>query len=183
MRTYILLVILQIIVFCHWSSASTAGVEQRKTSVLVKLIGQRLRTLWTWLRGKGETEDGFVGRCIGVARRLKFVMPLIVFKLGVIVTTLTFLTIFALKSLGLLVLLVMINTSGLAAKFTHLKHEETKQWTQPQNVHFHLHSKGGHYGGYERDQGWYDKNDFGSDDETLADRLKKLNFYETSRKF
>ncbi|XP_068894959.1 uncharacterized protein [Tenebrio molitor] len=180
MKTYILLVTLLIIIFCHWSSASATGMEQRKTSVIARLLSRRLKDLWSWIRNKGEVKDTFVGRCFGVARRLKFAMPMIIFKLGVIVTILAFLTIFSLKSLALLIVLVMINSGGLAAKWAHAKHD-TKQWSPPQNVHLHVHSKDGHhvnhpdYGGH----GWYEKNEVEDEYESLEDRLKKLNAYDS----
>lgn len=108
---------------------------------------------------------------------------MIVFKLGVIVTILAFLTIFSLKSLGLLLLLVMLNSSGLAAKLTYAK-QSSKHVARPQDVHFHVHSKDfyrdGHYHSHsDYDHGWYDKNDVGDTEyESLEDRLKKLNIYE-----
>ncbi|XP_064211354.1 cuticular protein analogous to peritrophins 1-E isoform X1 [Tribolium castaneum] len=184
MKTYILLVTLQIIIFCHWSSASSTGLEQRKSSAIVNLITRRLRHVWAWIWNK-EDQDDLMGRCFGVARRLKFAMPMIVFKLGVIVTILAFLTIFSLKSLGLLLLLLMLHSSGIAAKWTHMKYASSKQWTQPQNVHFHLHSKDhakeGHYVSHsEYGHPWYEKNDVGDTEyESLEDRLKKLNIYDS----
>lgn len=79
-------------------------------------------------------------------------MPLIIFKLGVIVTIVTFLTVFSLKSLGILLTLLFFNITGAFSKFAYLlksdhtpKHHHT---SPPQTVHFHLHNKGEHGGGY-----------------------------------
>lgn len=77
-------------------------------------------------------------------------MPLIIFKLGVIVTIVTFLTIFSLKSLGLLLTLLFFNITGAFSKFAYLlKSDNTAKHhlhTPPQTVHFHLHNKGGEHG-------------------------------------
>lgn len=66
-----------------------------------------------------------------------------------------------------------------------MKYASSKHWAQPQNVHFHLHSKDhvkeGHYASHsEYAQPWYEKNDVvDSDYESLEDRLKKLNIYDS----
>lgn len=74
-------------------------------------------------------------------------MPLIIFKLGVIVTIVTFLTIFSLKSIGLLLTLLFFNITGAFSKFAYLLKGEgalKHHHTPPQTVHFHLHNKGEH---------------------------------------
>lgn len=109
------------------------------SSGIVEFVRPKIRDfVKNWFRG--DTTRGFVERCFGVARRLKFAMPIILIKLGVIVTILGFLTIFALKSLGLLVTLFIFNTSALATKIAMWKNMALPyRQTQPQNVHFHIH--------------------------------------------
>lgn len=80
----------------------------------------------------------FPGRCIGVAKKIKQLLPFLVFKLGAIMTLLAFLTLFSLKTLGLLGLLLLINTSTAVAKITAAlshKHDAKKQ-----NIHLHIHN-------------------------------------------
>lgn len=90
------------------------------------------------------------GRCIGAAKGLKVAMPLIIFKLGVIVTIVAFLAIFSLKSIGLLVTLLIFNITGAFSKLAlFFKHDDapSKHHAPPQTVHFHVHNKGeGAYG-------------------------------------
>lgn len=80
----------------------------------------------------------FLGRCIGVAKKIKQLLPFLVFKLGAIMTLLGFLTLFSLKTLGLLGLLLLINTGSIVAKITAAlahKHDNKKQ-----NIHLHIHN-------------------------------------------
>lgn len=78
-------------------------------------------------------------------------MPLIIFKLGVIVTIVSFLAIFSMKTIGLLITLLIFNITGVFSKFAYLlKHDDKPKHlhSPPQTVHFHLHNKeeGGGYG-------------------------------------
>ncbi|KAJ8957658.1 hypothetical protein NQ318_017550 [Aromia moschata] len=118
------------------------------------MVGRGLQSLWARLTGE-ENKDTFIGRCFGVARKLKFVMPMIIFKLGVIVTTLAFLTIFSLKSLSLLGLLLLINVSGAISKIAAALGGHQNGGKPPQTVHFHVHQdkEGPHFVGH----GWDDR--------------------------
>lgn len=108
-------------------------------------------------------------------------MPLILFVLGVIVTVLGFLTIFSLKTLGLLGLLLMLNVSGAVSKLAVAfsgKHE--KSWSQPQNVHLHVHqTKDGKYElGHSAPGGWEDRlGKYGSSGEEV-DNVETNSLYD-----
>ncbi|KAF6203497.1 hypothetical protein GE061_001828 [Apolygus lucorum] len=77
-------------------------------------------------------------RTFGVMRRLKLVLLPIMYKLGVITTLLTLLTVFALKGLTIGVLLLIMGSVGLIHKFKVPYHEGGAQ----KDVHVHVH--GGH---------------------------------------
>ncbi|XP_019874082.2 uncharacterized protein LOC109602190 [Aethina tumida] len=140
----ILPIVTLVLLYSQWCTANkTASTDivlaQPKKLTLYNLAVKRMMSIWDNLTGKGSTES-FIGRCFGAARKLKMMMPLIIFKLGVIVTILMFLTIFSMKSLGLLLFLVMLNVGGIASKLTLLlKHGVGGGHTPPQNVHFHIH--------------------------------------------
>lgn len=89
----------------------------------------------------------FAGRCFGVARQIKFAMPIILVKLGVIVTILVFLTIFSLKTMGLILVMFMFGASSAFAKLALWKTESAHHLQKPQNVHFHIHQ--GKHGQYD----------------------------------
>ncbi|KAJ8925556.1 hypothetical protein NQ315_009396 [Exocentrus adspersus] len=150
-----LLLGLMILAIIQWVSAN----ENNATTDLVRLssskgrllevLGNRLKYLWTKFAAS-EDNGSFMGRCFGAARRLKFAMPLILIKLGVIITVLAFLTIFSLKTLGLLALLVLFHVSGamsrIAVAFSGGRFTDSKTLNPPQNVHFHVHqTKDGNY--------------------------------------
>ncbi|KAJ8952848.1 hypothetical protein NQ314_007454 [Rhamnusium bicolor] len=125
------------------------------------MVGRRLKDLWARFTGE-ENKDSFVGMTTMNEQR-------------VIITVLAFLTIFSLKSLGLLGLLLLINVSGAVSKIAFAlsgKHD-TKTWNQPQNVHFHIHKENegdshiGHTG-----SGWDDR--MGSED---ISNLETYNLY------
>lgn len=105
-------------------------------------------------------------------------MPLIIFKLGVILTIVAFLAVFALKGLGLLITLLMLNVGGFFSKLALLKHDDSKHIAPPQTVHFHVHNKKGaeeyhhHPVSYSSD-GWSDKS--GMND---YDKAEMYNLYQ-----
>ena len=149
-----------------------------------------------------------LGRCLGAARKLKFIMPFLIFKLGVIVTTLGFLTLFSVKGLGILLLLLLINTGGIVSKFAILKSQllSNSHETAPKEiylprpapspqVHLHVHKDpDGHYNllsssashqtsGYgstgPAPTGWADRINQGiSETRTPTERLELLNMYK-----
>lgn len=73
--------------------------------------------------------------------------------------------------MAMLGLLVLFNSGGLIAKWALAK----QAWKSPENVHFHLHNKGGTTG-YEHE--WSDR--FDENGESLDDRLKRLNIYNNT---
>lgn len=80
----------------------------------------------------------FLGRCIGIGKKIRQLLPYAVFFMGAIVTLLGFLTLFSLKTLGLLGLLLVINVSGAVAKITAaLVHKKDEK---KQNIHLHIHN-------------------------------------------
>lgn len=88
-------------------------------------------------------------------------MPLIIFKLGVILTITTFLAVFALKGLALLIMLIIMNIGGFFSKLALFKQDDGHK-SQP--IHVHVHGKGSypsyHHSsiGHGYDDGWSDKN-------------------------
>ncbi|CAH0552076.1 unnamed protein product [Brassicogethes aeneus] len=139
----ILLVIMLVILSCQWCSANNlnyatkVSIIQPKKLTIYDIAARRIISVWDAVIGRNNNE-GIIGRCFGMARKLKMLMPLMIFKLGVIVTILVFLTIFSLKSLALLVGLIVMNVGGIASKFALLKHDSGGH-SPPQNVHFHIH--------------------------------------------
>ncbi|XP_014292689.1 uncharacterized protein [Halyomorpha halys] len=74
-------------------------------------------------------------------RRMKLIMLPIMYKLGVITTLLTLLTVFALKGLTIGVLLLVMSSAGLAAKFKYAHYNP--HWAGPsKEVHVHVHGGG-----------------------------------------
>ncbi|KAL3287794.1 hypothetical protein HHI36_002257 [Cryptolaemus montrouzieri] len=105
---------------------------------VIKSIRSKLRSLSIWMAGE-EKQATFI------ARQIKIAMPLIMVKLGIIVTILVFLTIFSLKTIGLLLILFMFGASNLVAKFALWKDHSSQNQRRP-SVHFHIHqSKNGGY--------------------------------------
>lgn len=96
-------------------------------------------------------------------------------------TKLGFLTIFSLKALGLLGLLLIINTAGAAAKVaTALAHKKEEK---PQTVHFHIHKgqDGPYHIGHSAPGAWADRVDKSSASvEYLSnsDTSDRYNLYE-----
>lgn len=167
----ILLLFLLSIFLCSTSAGRSSSSLSPHKPKIQKML-HTARNLIAWFRNSAKNPKTFIGRCFGIGGKLKIIMPLIIFKLGVIVTILIFLTIFSLKSLAMLGLLVVINFSGLISKWALAKHGEPS-WKAPENVHFHLHNKGGTTG-YEHD--WSDRND----ENSLDERLKRLNIYSNT---
>ncbi|KAK4885727.1 hypothetical protein RN001_001998 [Aquatica leii] len=91
-----------------------------------------------------SNEDSFIGRCFGGLKKLRLVINFIIFKLGVIVTALAFLSVLVFKSLGIGVLLLIISSVGLFSKLSLLKHGSHHSGSG-QTVHLHIHNKGEHY--------------------------------------
>ncbi|KRT84705.1 hypothetical protein AMK59_22 [Oryctes borbonicus] len=146
-------------------------------------LSNRAVTIWNWAKDQSKSEDNFVGRCFGIAKKLRFIIPVVVFALGVIITTLKFLTLFSLKGLAISMLLVVMNVAGWAAKIGSWK----SQWEHhgahhpPQNVHFHIHKDNDHYnvGHTGPTGGWNDRIADGlSKTTSLAEKIELLNLYK-----
>nr|CAI5857546.1 unnamed protein product [Callosobruchus analis] len=140
----------------------------------VKVIAKRLHNMWEDYTKRDE--HTFVGRCLGIARKIRQLLPIIIFLLGVIMTKLGFLTLFSLKTMALVGLLLLINASAFAAKVATafaLKGEHK----HPQTVHFHVHKDnlGGHYTEYSS-SGWDHKSGEASP-EIDWDRVESYNLY------
>ncbi|XP_045460174.1 uncharacterized protein LOC123670691 [Harmonia axyridis] len=112
---------------------------------LIRALRYKIREIGSWMIRK-ENDGTFLGRCFGVARQIKIAMPIIMVKLGVIVTILVFLTIFSIKTIGLLLLMFMFGASSAFTKLALWKSEASYQHQKPQNVHFHIHQ--GKHGEY-----------------------------------
>lgn len=167
MKFYLYVGLLLLLVI-HWVSASdqapvdTENALDRRYTV-VKSLGNKFRAWWTTFIAINENQDTFTGkthshnlnciytrkkkqciiilisgRCIGVAKKIKQLLPFLVFGMGAITTLLGFLTLFSLKTLGLLGLLLLINTSAAVAKITAaFSHKEDQK---KQNIHLHIHN-------------------------------------------
>ncbi|XP_060519864.1 uncharacterized protein LOC132698042 [Cylas formicarius] len=127
-------------------------------------------------------QSDFIGRCFGVAKKIKQLLPILMLLLGVIVTKLGFLTLFSLKTIGLLLLLLFMNVAGASAKIATIfsKHGEQKS---PQNIHFHVNPGKSHHDEYESYlREWDDKSDRGphywkkSDLYNLYNKLREQDF-------
>ncbi|XP_033336105.1 uncharacterized protein LOC117226153 [Megalopta genalis] len=83
----------------------------------------------------GGTDQGSKGaRTFGV-KRIQFMLMPMVYKMGVMMTMLTVLTVISLKGLLIGVTLLVLKLSTIIAKFTSGWHENTSQ--QPIHVHVH----------------------------------------------
>lgn len=99
-----------------------------------------------------------VARTFGGIRRLKLVIPAMMYKLGVMTTMLGFLTLLAIKGvlIGLIVLVLQLS-AGLSKLHVEKKNygweHESNHWENtkpPQNIHVHVHGAGhsGHIPSY-----------------------------------
>ncbi|VEN61169.1 unnamed protein product [Callosobruchus maculatus] len=147
----------------------------RAKLTFVKVVAKKLHDLWENYYGRSD-EHTFVGRCIGVARKIRQLLPIMIFLMGVILTKLGFLTLFSLKTMALLGLLLLINASAFAAKVATafaLKGEHK----HPQTVHYHVHKDplGGYYTEHSS-PGWDHKSGEASP-EIDWDRVESYNLY------
>ncbi|XP_018324403.1 uncharacterized protein LOC108736461 [Agrilus planipennis] len=127
----------------------TAQKKTNKTEVIeissgingsmLERVESNMHHMMRWMKHHHHHRD-FVGRCLGAVRRLKSVLFFIVFALGVILTTLKFLTIFVLKGLAIGLTLLIINVSGLFTKFAVLQSSH-KYPQKEQPIHVHVHGK------------------------------------------
>ncbi|KAK5647220.1 hypothetical protein RI129_002112 [Pyrocoelia pectoralis] len=146
---------LLLLVTFHLSSTTTIDANLEMKTNPIEELGQKLRN---WLRFFQGNDDTFVGRCVGAIRQLRLIMDFVIFKLGVIVTALAFLSVMMFKSLGLGVLILIVTTVGLVTKLSFLKHGGGIGHHQPQaSVHLHLHNKGESH--YQKAPVWYDRLD------------------------
>ncbi|KAB0804731.1 hypothetical protein PPYR_01701 [Photinus pyralis] len=140
----------------YLSSSATQDTNLAKGTNHVEEIGNKLRSYWLWITQSNQ--DTFVGRCVGAIKKLHLVMNFVVFKLGVIVTALAFLSIMMFKSLGMGVLILIVTSVGLVSKLSVLKHGAGSIEHQPQaSVHLHVHNKGQAY--YKEPPVWHDRFD------------------------
>ncbi|XP_028143401.1 uncharacterized protein LOC114337190 [Diabrotica virgifera virgifera] len=148
-----------------------------KNEILLYKVVRKLRDLWN----NGD-ENTVTGRCIQLAKRIRALIPAAVFAMGVIVTLLGFLTMFSLKSIGMLALLLLINVSGAVAKTTAFLAYKGKEHHRPSTVHFHVHKDDDFHGGYPHighsspDVDWDRKSRINQELMEL-DRLESYNLY------
>lgn len=90
----------------------------------------------------------------------------IIFKLGIIVTALAFLSALAFKGFGIGIALLVMSAVGLSSKLFAAKHSGGGSHGHSGAVHLHIHNKGGGGGYYhdyhdhhEHDHRWYDRFD------------------------
>ncbi|KAL1502159.1 hypothetical protein ABEB36_007345 [Hypothenemus hampei] len=110
-------------------------LDQVRNMSMVEYLGKQIDYL---LNGtEEEPQSTFVGRCIGIAKKIRQIMPVVMIGAGVIITKLGFLLLFSLKTLGLVGLLLLLNVGTAAAKLGAFlatkKHEHS-----PQYLHVHV---------------------------------------------
>lgn len=107
---------------------------------------------------------------------------MIVFKLGVIVTMLVFLTIFSLKSLGIGVLLLILGIGkafGKLALFGAEKFGHPSQQEKVVNYHIYKNNHSNDYGHDTDTYSWHDRLDTSTGNPlSLAQKLKLLEIYD-----
>ncbi|CAH2005797.1 unnamed protein product [Acanthoscelides obtectus] len=143
MKIYLLVgvvaVVFQMIHANYTTEVSTNQLPMTNTHMrlrIVRMIAKRMHSIWEEYEKRDE--NTFVGRCLGLARKIRQLLPIIIFLLGVILTKLGFLTLFSIKTMALVGLLLLLNASAFAAKIATafaLKGEHK----HPQTVHFHVH--------------------------------------------
>ncbi|XP_076269140.1 uncharacterized protein LOC143201773 isoform X1 [Rhynchophorus ferrugineus] len=141
----------------------------------IEYVGKRLVHMWNGLgtEEKGGKSQGFIGRCIGVAKKVKELLPFLMFGGGVIMTKLGFLLLFSLKTVGLLLLLVIFHVGAAALKagafFAHKKGHDSP---------LHVYVEGEHdHGPSHIPVGWDDRRDSleGHDLYNMYEKLKREN--------
>ncbi|CAG9861853.1 unnamed protein product [Phyllotreta striolata] len=111
--------------------------------ILLDTVVRKLRNYWHQYGDDGNT---FIGRCFGLAKRIRSLLPQAIFLMGVISTLLVFLTFFSMKTLGLVGALLLFNVSGAVAKLAAFFAGKAEK--RPQTVHFHVHKDDDDYHHY-----------------------------------
>nr|XP_022909853.1 uncharacterized protein LOC111420983 [Onthophagus taurus]XP_022909854.1 uncharacterized protein LOC111420983 [Onthophagus taurus]XP_022909855.1 uncharacterized protein LOC111420983 [Onthophagus taurus] len=151
-------------------------------NISTKFISRKILNLFNWVKDQSQHEETFIGRCLGIGKKLRFAMPLVIFLLGVIITTMKFLTLFTLKGVGIGLAILMLNVGGLFAKLGALfkQNNHQQEYKQPQNVHFHIHNKeDGQYHVDHSTTGWADRVSEGlSKTNNFAEKMELINLYK-----
>ncbi|KAF5304767.1 hypothetical protein FQA39_LY09544 [Lamprigera yunnana] len=153
----------------------------------LKEFDRKIAQFWEWAKGYFSNEDTFIGRCFGGIKKLRLVINFIIFKLGVIVTTLVFLSAMMFKALGIGVILLIINSVGFFSKFLHLKQDHHSSASG--NIHLHIHNKGGHGDLHDHSRPpWYDRMDTftpknAAEKQAISDLYKKIGLSEHYDKY
>lgn len=153
-----------------------------------EFLGAQLNRFWDYLvhGSKEEPESTFIGRCFGVGKKIKQMLPMLMFGGGVMMTKLAFLTLFSLKTMGLVGLLLLLNVGSIAAKLGAVLASK-KEDQQPLHVHvqpwkndehvYSSHLKGPPYG-------WDDRSDsLDIQSHELYNLYEKLKYEQNVRKY
>ncbi|KAK9890983.1 hypothetical protein WA026_013321 [Henosepilachna vigintioctopunctata] len=116
---------------------SSRSIAISALTSLLDVAKVKLKDLGTWIDSK-EDSNTFIGRCFGVAKRLKVILPIILLKLGAIITILAFLTIFTLKTLGLVIFLSFVSGWTKIGLMGGKHSDESSYGNHPQNIHLHF---------------------------------------------
>ncbi|XP_050296905.1 uncharacterized protein LOC126736545 [Anthonomus grandis grandis] len=164
--------------------AVVIDLEKIQKMSIVEYIGRKLRSLWDYIvyGSESEPETTFVGRCIGIAKKIRQIMPLFMIGAGIIITKLGFLVLFSLKTIGLVGLLLLLNVGTVAAKLGAFL--ASKKSHEPQNLHLHVQPwksddhiySSGHYG-------WEDKSDTSIQTHELYNLYEKLKFEQSLKRY
>ncbi|KAH1001225.1 hypothetical protein HUJ04_013462 [Dendroctonus ponderosae] len=174
---------------------------------LLEYAGRRIGAWWDYVKngapqepqssfvGKHPLSDqafsGFIlevfaGRCIGIAKKLRQIMPMVMIGGGIIITKLAFLVLFALKTIGLLGLLLLLNVGTVAAKLgAFLASKKGEHSSQPLHVHIQPGKDDEHvYSGLKGPPyGWDDRQDADIHSHELYNLYEKLKMESELRKY
>ncbi|KAF5304846.1 hypothetical protein FQR65_LT07863 [Abscondita terminalis] len=170
---------------CESTNNTTVTSLQQKEVIPLWNLERKFKDVWSWLQSQAYSEDTFIGRCFGGLKKLRLVINFIIFKLGVIVTAIAFLSALMFKSLGIGVLLLVISSVGLFSKLQLLKHGSHHSGSE-QAVHLHIHNKGEHYSNHHFKESyppWIDRAESFSpknvlENEAIADLYKRIGLSE-----
>ncbi|XP_019759032.2 uncharacterized protein LOC109536973 [Dendroctonus ponderosae] len=155
---------------------------------LLEYAGRRIGAWWDYVKNGApqEPQSSFVGRCIGIAKKLRQIMPMVMIGGGIIITKLAFLVLFALKTIGLLGLLLLLNVGTVAAKLgAFLASKKGEHSSQPLHVHIQPGKDDEHvYSGLKGPPyGWDDRQDADIHSHELYNLYEKLKMESELRKY
>ncbi|CAG9760262.1 unnamed protein product [Ceutorhynchus assimilis] len=168
--------------------ATVIDLEKINKMSVVEYVGRQIKSMWDYLILGNEDEPektDFIGRCLGMMKKMRQMMPFAMIAAGVVITKLGFLVLFSLKTLAMLGLLLLLNVGTVAAKVGAIlaskKHDHA-----PQDLHLHVQPwkqgehehvlKGPPYG-------WDDRRDSNIESHDLYNLYEKLRFENNLKRY